>query len=1354
MIHNNEQNQEDGDDDDDDDDDQDHEFLFGFGSIMNTSTHASWFPSNPNGNGNTPGITSLPGTIATLSKEFGYERRWNFRSNTGFTALGVTTSGQGQEINGVLFRVPRWMMPGFDRREVGYTKLAIPLEYLILDDSHPKCTRFENLSPQKSKIWWYVPDRCRSADEAHPLLQSYVDTVLQGCLEWGGEDMASRFIQTTGGWSPFFLNDTPSSRRPWLFRNQYDKIDKLLEQHSSTTYFYERKHPEEFASSFHRTFKGTWSVPKRNPNFTGRDHELDRLHQLFFGKTSSGKNLLQQVEVVGMGGVGKTQLVTEYCYRNYPSNYGLIIWWNAESDDSLVADYQQLLQDLTEDNTKTTATNNNNNNSSIEIINRVKTRLFRSSIPWLLVFDNLEDYQLLSKFLPRGAGQLGHVLITTRHHPFPSESSPLVEHYYQSSPSSSSSSSILSSSSLVLSCFSPTESLELVYRVAGSQNMLGTQNKQAAQKLCRLLGFLPLAVAMAATYMRRCDVSCCEYLERYTTSQNSNNDHHRHPPQHTTQNSVSLAVASSLSISLHAIENENPIAARVLKWLSLLGPDQITKQLLRQLLKSAEEEEIKEDQETRNKKEQHRKAKSSSSTTVTLSLMASCGVIGLASISVTRPSQKQYSHLLPLLTTLSVCSIAIAAYSYQQSFWSNRDDEEEYPEIPMDKLRNGGLTKRLSTTFSPFEYEQSDSVWDILKSFSLLSVKEGKGSIHRLLAHSLRSSQSQHDELRGNLQICLRAMGAVWNFQPDVTDTWKQSLTVLEHVKSVVSHYLEYHSASATTAISSRNAKVDRYYAFLAGRLSKEAGVLSAMALNAFLEAESSLEVSLSLLDTNYDGRIPSHFQKARAEVLHELGRVFRYQGSYSKSEKYLSKSLRIYNSLKENSVSLNRHGGDRDDTVGKGIADTLHELGVLEVKKHNLDSAASYLQQSLDMRIRWSSDSNLARYNRAPNSSASLSLTESDEINAACAATLHQLAAVHVARKPPSLDKAKVLLQEALGLSRQIGQRAATLKQLARVTIRQGLINRAETYLEQALDLYLELYGDNKLHINVAGVKFQQGALALQREQFDQAWLHFSECLRIRRHVYAYARPVVAGSSEEKDDSIDNPTHLEVSCVLHELGRVAFALGRVAHALDMLNSERGILQRLEETSTQIEQLFQARLTNLTWLRKCAKEMGNEKEVLRLSEEKTAMKRRGQKVKDDRNRLHSDSVLLQRKAVQCRFLTRKYVLNRGKHRLVDRDELGSSLEELFEEISKSPPDPFRSKTIQFHSTILQWIDKPVKERRSPILEACDRMRYGRLGFPFPSIIFSLNYMLSCFLSNIVWIQRRAKSPWRAGERFD
>jgi len=54
-----------------------------------------------------------------------------------------------------------------------------------------------------------------------PICQTYLDCVLNGCLEWGGEDVAEQFILSTGGWSEFFLNDSPLARRPWLHRKNH-----------------------------------------------------------------------------------------------------------------------------------------------------------------------------------------------------------------------------------------------------------------------------------------------------------------------------------------------------------------------------------------------------------------------------------------------------------------------------------------------------------------------------------------------------------------------------------------------------------------------------------------------------------------------------------------------------------------------------------------------------------------------------------------------------------------------------------------------------------------------------------------------------------------------------------------------------------------------------------------------------------------------------------------------------------------------------------------------------------------------------------------------------------------------------
>ena len=72
-----------------------------------------------------------------------------------------------------------------------------------------------------------------------------------------------------------------------------------------------------------------WSneIPSRNPNFTGRAAELERLRDNLFGRQPP------HVQVIsGMGGIGKTELATQYVHRNIDT-YEIIWWIRAEHPD-------------------------------------------------------------------------------------------------------------------------------------------------------------------------------------------------------------------------------------------------------------------------------------------------------------------------------------------------------------------------------------------------------------------------------------------------------------------------------------------------------------------------------------------------------------------------------------------------------------------------------------------------------------------------------------------------------------------------------------------------------------------------------------------------------------------------------------------------------------------------------------------------------------------------------------------------------------------------------------------------------------------------------------------------------------
>lgn len=1182
---------------------------------------------------------------------WGWRRGWNFRSNTGFTALGIvqcrseeggsttgTDNDRPSDINGVVFRVTKDLLRDFDRRELGYDRIALPKEHLVFvapaAPNHGPQQEVKLSIRDDDTVWVYVPQQMQLADEDHPILQSYVDTVCQGCLEWGGESMCREFVQLTHDWSPYFLNDTPSSRRPWLFRKEYTVIDRILQEHSDKTYVDQRKHPEEFATAFLlKLLRGSWGIPVRNPVFIGRDAELSNIHARLLSQRLSSPGCVAKLDVAGMGGVGKSQLVTEYCYRYFPSYYGLVVWLSAQSAESVASSYRQFMAE-------TTNSSEIKDRDTDELISEVKTRLFRSKIPWLLVFDNLEDPSLLAKFVPHSSG-CGHVLVTTR----------LLDTID------------FGDQTLVLGCFQPEESLELFCRATKTVRASSATERRAAVELAELLGHLPLALGMAAAYMRRCDVTCEEYRTRYLLSPNNAAAHHLG------------GVSASLSLSLNAIQQENPSAWDALRLLAWLGPDQITKKMLRSLLLVKASQDLQ-------RAPQHGVESSRDNLFPAHSVtFAAATVLGLGAIAVLVADSSRGRRVVPILLATSVVAAAATAIGVKSVHTSTSSKEHS----PVVSTTLPVAVRRESQQSDVFV--QSDLIWDILKSFSLLVVKEGQGSMHRLLGQALRASQSDED-CRRNLNVCVHTVQKAWTFKPERLDTWTESTSILEHAKAVLAHAVERQDGLSPDLAA----------------LSREVGVFSAMALNRFKEAQQSLELSLRILESIESTsprprglikrtRIPDH-SASRAATLHELGRVFRYQGLFQESEDALTKALQMRTRVAQSNSSA-RHG----------VAATLYELGVLEVKKHKLDSAASFLQQALDLRRTLERES------------------PGEDIEADCAASLHQLAAVHVAEKPPSLDLAESLLHEALSLSMQIGQRAATLKQLARVAIRRGDFDAAERSLAQALELYIELYGENSMHINVAAVKFQQGALAFQRDQLEAAWLHFSECLRARRQVYSYSQG----------------NHLEVSAVLHELGCVALTQNRLPKALEMLTNEREILDQLYESSSsqQRERIYQARLTNLSWLRKCAKAQGDEDLARKLSNERTLLKR---SVREEGSTstvqssappckdgiLHHKSPLfsIQQEALRCRLIARQHALalrsngTPAQDQAAHSNEVHCALQSLSSELdryrrsqrSDGAAHPLYDAIRTFHNRVNAAFSYDEGLKRSSIIEACDLLR--------------------------------------------
>ncbi|GAA2714235.1 FxSxx-COOH system tetratricopeptide repeat protein [Actinoplanes palleronii] len=142
------------------------------------------------------------------------------------------------------------------------------------------------------------------------------------------------------------------------------------------------------------------NAPNQNPRFTGRDLELRRIRDTL--KRAGGT----PVALIGGAGMGKSQLAIEYAHR-FQGAYD-VIWWVPADPPQFV---EVIMADLgAELNYPRRATVDD---TAGVVVRRLSRGGGREGTPlrWLLIFDNVDRYAEIERYLPRGSG---HLLITTR----------------------------------------------------------------------------------------------------------------------------------------------------------------------------------------------------------------------------------------------------------------------------------------------------------------------------------------------------------------------------------------------------------------------------------------------------------------------------------------------------------------------------------------------------------------------------------------------------------------------------------------------------------------------------------------------------------------------------------------------------------------------------------------------------------------------------------------------------------------------------------------------------------------------------------------------------------------------------
>ncbi|MFJ6719896.1 MULTISPECIES: FxSxx-COOH system tetratricopeptide repeat protein [unclassified Streptomyces] len=271
-------------------------------------------------------------------------------------------------------------------------------------------------------------------------------------------------------------------------------------------------------------------VPRRNPRFTGRNDVIGRLRSALTEAPPGAST----VTLLGLSGVGKTQVATEYAYR-FASEYDVVWWVPAEDRPTL----RERLADLAPALGLPPGAG-----SYGEQIRAVLEALRRGNpfYRWLLVFDGCDNPDDLTDLLPSGAGD---VIITSRNREWAARHTSLVE----------------------VPLYARPESVTFIRRRAG--RLTGAE----ADQLAEALEDYPLALDQTAGWLADSPIGVGEYLNLLQRRLDSHE-------AVTLSDDYPLPFPTALAILLNNVRENYPDALALLRLFVFFAPGRVPLRLL------------------------------------------------------------------------------------------------------------------------------------------------------------------------------------------------------------------------------------------------------------------------------------------------------------------------------------------------------------------------------------------------------------------------------------------------------------------------------------------------------------------------------------------------------------------------------------------------------------------------------------------------------------------------------------------------------------------------------------------------------------------------------------------------------
>ena len=235
-----------------------------------------------------------------------------------------------------------------------------------------------------------------------------------------------------------------------------------------------------------------FTAPPRNRYFAGRTEEIQELKRVLKVEETLNEKKVRVTAVCGLGGIGKTSLVSEYAHQMKDFYKGGVYWFSAEDDTHLSKTVNSVAVQIG-------ALLNSFDLTLPNIMKKIST----VHDPCLIVLDCLDQDHLSSNMMeflsfPSKENIIGHFILVTRRNPL------LVTEV----------SDFKEDVCLELKCLNLEEAKQFLL---SRSNVTRDENVESdAECLCEELGRLPLALEQAGAYIRtRRLPNFSDYLVQY-----------------------------------------------------------------------------------------------------------------------------------------------------------------------------------------------------------------------------------------------------------------------------------------------------------------------------------------------------------------------------------------------------------------------------------------------------------------------------------------------------------------------------------------------------------------------------------------------------------------------------------------------------------------------------------------------------------------------------------------------------------------------------------------------------------------------------------------------------------------------